>query len=145
MTHPPELSLPVLMLVVFTAAKLLSELFERLGLPGLVGEILAGVLIGPSVLAWIHPTAILQDLSELGVLFLLFRVGLEVKSSELLKVGGTAFLVAVCGVVVPMVMGYGIMTAWGFGWIEAMFVGAALVATSVGHHCSGAERQRETA
>jgi Kef-type K+ transport system membrane component KefB len=132
MTHPPELSLPVLMLVVFTAAKLLSELFERLGLPGLVGEILAGVLIGPSVLGWIHPTAILQDLSELGVLFLLFRVGLEVKSSELLKVGGTAFLVAVCGVIIPMVMGYGIMTAWGFGWIESMFVGAALVATSVG-------------
>jgi len=132
MTHPPELSLPVLMLVVFTAAKLLSELFERLGLPGLVGEIIAGVLIGPSVLGWIHPSTILQDLSELGVLFLLFRVGLEVKSSELLKVGGTAFLVAVCGVIVPMVMGYGIMAAWGFGWIESMFVGAALVATSVG-------------
>jgi Kef-type K+ transport system membrane component KefB len=132
MTHPPELSLPVLMLVVFTSAKVLSELFERLKLPGLVGEILAGVLIGPSVLGWVHASPILQDLSELGVLFLLFRVGLEVKSSELLKVGGTAFLVAVCGVVVPMVMGLGIMTAWGFGWIESMFVGAALVATSVG-------------
>jgi len=132
MTHPPELSLPVLMLVVFTSAKVLSELFERLKLPGLVGEILAGVLIGPSVLGWVHASPILQDLSELGVLFLLFRVGLEVKSSELLKVGGTAFLVAVSGVVVPMVMGLGIMTAWGFGWIESMFVGAALVATSVG-------------
>lgn len=122
----------MLMLVVFAAAKLLSEVFERLGLPGLVGEIIAGVLIGPSLLGWVLPSPILTDLSELGVLFLLFHVGLEVKSSELLKVGGTAFVVAISGVIVPMAMGYLIMIAWGFAWIESMFVGAALVATSVG-------------
>lgn len=120
------------MLVVFAAAKLFSEIFERLGMPGLVGEILAGVVIGPSVLHWVTPTPILQDLSELGVLFLLFSVGLEVKSSELLKVGGTAFVVAIVGVVVPLVMGWAILRMWGFGQIESVFVGAALVATSVG-------------
>jgi len=132
MPHGAELSLPVLMLIVFAAAKLFSEVFERLGLPGLVGEILAGMLIGPSILGWVRPTPILTDLSELGVLFLLFRVGLEVKSSELLRVGGTAFLVATAGVILPMAMGWGIMRAWGYGQVESIFVGAALVATSVG-------------
>jgi Kef-type K+ transport system membrane component KefB len=120
------------MLVVFASAKLLSEIFEKLRLPGLVGEILAGVIIGPSLLGLVHPSPILQDLSELGVLFLLFRVGLEVKSSELLKVGGTAFIVAAVGVIVPLIMGWGILRAWGYGHVESIFVGAALVATSVG-------------
>jgi len=132
MPNSPEVAIPVLMLVVFAAAKAFSELFGRFGLPGLVGEILAGVVIGPSLLNWIHPTPVLQSLSELGVLFLLFNVGLEVRSSELLKVGGTAFLVATIGVFVPLVMGWGIMRLWGFPQVESIFVGAALVATSVG-------------
>lgn len=132
MPHPLELPLPVLLLAVFAAAKLFSEVFERLGMPGLVGEILAGVLIGPSALGWVHPSSILKDLAELGVLFLLFRVGMEVKSSELLKVGGTAFLVATIGVLVPLGMGWAILRIWGYPQIESIFVGAALVATSVG-------------
>jgi Kef-type K+ transport system membrane component KefB len=132
MSAPLELPLPVLLLAVFAAAKLFSEAFERAGMPGLVGEILAGVLIGPSVLGWVHPSAILKDLAELGVVFLLFRVGLEVKSSELLKVGGTAVLVATIGVLVPLGMGWAILRSWGYPQIESIFVGAALVATSVG-------------
>src|SRR5690348_11118662 len=87
------------MLVVFASAKLLSEIFERLRQPGIVGEILAGILIGPSVLAWIAPGDVLSALADLGVMFLLFRVGLEVKSSELLKVSGTAAVVAILGVI----------------------------------------------
>jgi Kef-type K+ transport system membrane component KefB len=120
------------MLVVFVAAKLFSELFENLKLPGLVGEILAGVLIGPSLLGWIQPSPILADLAEIGVLFLLFRVGLECKASELMKVGGTAFIVATVGVLVPLAMGWGLMRVWGFSQVESVFVGAALAATSVG-------------
>ena len=124
--------IPLAMLIVFASAKLLAELFERIGQPGIVGEILAGVLIGPSVLNWIAPTEFLTALSELGAMFLLFRVGLEVKSSELMKLGGTATLVAVCGVVVPFLLGWGILLAWGESANEAIFVGAAMVATSVG-------------
>jgi Kef-type K+ transport system membrane component KefB len=60
------------MLLVF-AAKLLAEIFERLGQPGIVGEILAGVLIGPQVLGWLAPSEFLRTLSDLGVMFLLFR------------------------------------------------------------------------
>lgn len=124
--------IPLSMLLVFVSAKLLSEVFERLGQPGIVGEILAGVLIGPQVLAWMAPNDVLQILSDLGVMFLLFRVGLEVKSSELLRVGSTALAVAVAGVIVPFFLGWGLSELWGAPHIEGIFLGAAMVATSVG-------------
>lgn len=124
--------LPLEMFIVFGAAKLFGELFERLKQPGIVGEILAGILIGPSVLGWIAPGEFLNALAELGVMFLLFRVGLEVKASELAQVGGRATLVAVLGVIVPFFMGWGILLLWNAPQIEAIFVGAAMVATSVG-------------
>src|SRR5690242_17781999 len=120
------------MLLVFAAAKLLSELFERAGQPGIVGEILAGILIGPQVLGWMAPNEAIHILSDLGVMFLLFRVGLEIKPAELLQVGGTAFMVAVAGVVLPFFMGWGICILSGEPKIESIFVGAAMVATSVG-------------
>ena len=124
--------IPLSMLVVFVAAKLLAELFERMGQPGIVGQILAGILIGPHVLGWLEPNVVLAVLAELGVMFLLFRVGLDVKSSELLQVGGTAMLVACAGVVVPFFLGWGIGACWGEARIEAIFMAAAMVATSVG-------------
>ena len=124
--------IPLAMLIVFGCAKLGAELAERLKQPGIVGEILAGVLIGPSVLGWVHPSELLKTLADLGVMFLLFRVGLEVKASELLRLGGRATLVAFCGVVVPFFLGWGIMSAWGHPSIESIFTGAAMVATSVG-------------
>jgi Kef-type K+ transport system membrane component KefB len=124
--------IPLAMLVVFASAKLLGEVFERLGQPGIVGEILAGILIGPHVLGWMAPNEVLTILADLGVMFLLFRVGLEVKASELLQVGGTALGVAVAGVLLPFGMGWGIATLGGHPNIESIFIGAAMVATSVG-------------
>ncbi|HTF23338.1 MAG TPA: cation:proton antiporter [Candidatus Limnocylindria bacterium] len=129
--HDP-LPLPLAMLIIFGSAKLLAELFERIGQPGIVGEILAGALVGPSVLGWIAPNDTLKALSDLGVLFLLFGVGMEVKASELLKVGGKATLVATIGVIFPFFAGWGILFAWGAPQLEAIFVGASMVATSVG-------------
>ncbi len=129
---PSAAQIPLAMLLVFAAAKLLAEIFERLGQPGIVGEILAGVLIGPQVLGWLAPNEFLRTLSDLGVMFLLFRVGLEVKASELMKVGGTALLVAVAGVVAPFFAGWGICALWGEPRLESIFTGAAMVATSVG-------------
>lgn len=127
-----NVKIPLVMLLVFGAAKLLAELFETLHQPGIVGEILAGVLLGPAALGWIAPNNFLSSLADLGVMFLLFRVGLEVKSSELMKVGGTATLVAASGVAVPFFMGWGILALWGAPPIESVFVGVAMVATSVG-------------
>ncbi|MFN9754141.1 MAG: cation:proton antiporter, partial [bacterium] len=119
------------MLLVFGTAKILGEISARLALPSIVGEILAGVLLGASVLNWVEPGQITQ-FSDLGVMFLLFRVGLEVKASDLFQVGRVASLVALLGVLLPFAMGYAIYIYTGSNQIEALFVGTAMVATSVG-------------
>jgi len=124
--------IPLSLLIIFVSAKLMAELFERINQPGIVGEIIAGIVVGPSVLGWLQPNEFLSALSELGAMFLLFRVGLDVKASELMKVGGTATVVAVVGVIVPFILGTAIMLAWHVSLNEAIFVGAAMVATSVG-------------
>jgi len=119
--------------IVLVAAKLAAELFERLRQPAVVGEILAGILIGPSVLSLVQPTQVLDALAEIGVIFLLFTVGLETRPSDIFQVGRTATMVAVLGVVVPFLAGWGLLTLWpGHSSIEAIFMGAAMVATSVG-------------
>ena len=91
---PEAVQLLTMMLVVFGSAKLLAEVMERFGQPGIVGALLAGIIIGPSALNLVQPNDFLHALSELGVMFLLFRVGLEVKASELMKTGRVALLVA---------------------------------------------------
>jgi Kef-type K+ transport system membrane component KefB len=119
-------------LIVFGSAKILAEIFERAGQPGIVGEILAGVLIGPSVLGWIMPNDTMATLAEIGLMFLLFQVGLEVKTPELVRVGGTAVLTAIGGVILPFLTAWGVCALWGRPQIESIFVGAAMTATSVG-------------
>src|SRR3546814_19741447 len=94
---------------MFAAAKLFAEIFERLKQPAVVGEILAGVLIGPSVLGWVSPNEITHTMAELGVIFLLFSVGLETKPRSILQVGATAMMVAVLGVIVPFIAGWAYM------------------------------------
>ena len=126
------LKLPLIMLLVFGSAKLIAEIFETFGLPGIVGEIVAGVILGPSLLNWLSLDHFLESLAELGVMFLLFRVGLEVKASELVRVGGTALLVATSGVVLPFLLGWAILRAWGAPFIDCVFLGASMTATSVG-------------
>ena len=85
------------MFAVFGLAKVLEEGCERIGLPAVVGPILAGVALGPGLLGYVQPNELLNAFSELGVMFLLFQVGLEVKASELIRIGGTATLTAVLG------------------------------------------------
>ena len=80
--------LPLALLLVFGTAKLLAEIFERFGQPGIVGEILAGVLLGPSVLHWVEPDQLMASLAEMGAMFLLFRVGLDVKAADLAAQAG---------------------------------------------------------
>lgn len=118
--------------IMFVSAKLAAEVFERLKQPAVAGEILVGVVIGPSVLALVEPSELTAALAEIGVLFLLFLVGLETKPADIFGVGARAMLVAVLGVIVPFVAGYLLMWFWGRPHIEAIFVGAAMVATSVG-------------
>jgi Kef-type K+ transport system membrane component KefB len=131
-TDIPAMHLPLSLLLIFGLAKLLAEVFERIGQPGMIGEILAGVILGPSLLNWVKPDAVLSSIAEIGVMFLLFRVGLEVQPTELFRLGGTAVAVAVAGVILPFIGGWLLMVETGARTVEAVFVGAALVATSVG-------------
>ncbi|MGB7209119.1 MAG: cation:proton antiporter, partial [Pyrinomonadaceae bacterium] len=118
--------------VMLAAAKIMAEVFERLKQPVVVGEILAGIVIGPSLLGWVAPSELITILAEIGVIFLLFTVGLETKPQAIFQVGKRAVVVAVLGVLLPFVAGYFIAMWWDGDFVEAMFVGAALVATSVG-------------
>jgi Kef-type K+ transport system membrane component KefB len=118
--------------IMMAAAKLMAEVFERLRQPAVVGEILAGVLIGPSLLNWVQPSELINILAEIGVIFLLFNVGLETKPQAIFNVGTRALMVGVLGVLLPFGAGYLIAVWWQGSFVEAMFIGAALVATSVG-------------
>ncbi|MEA2498148.1 MAG: hypothetical protein QOH26_553 [Actinomycetota bacterium] len=119
-------------IVVLLAAKAAAEISHRLGIPGIVGEILAGILIGPSLLGFVTETEVLGVLAELGVILLLVEVGMQMDVVELARVGRSALLVALIGVVLPFAGGYVAVLLLGFPADTALFVGAALTATSVG-------------
>ena len=89
------------LLVILLAAKLFAEVFSRLSIPSVLGEVVAGLIIGPSVLGFISPDATLHLIAEIGILLLLFEVGLETDVGQLVKEGIRSTLVAVTGVVVP--------------------------------------------
>ncbi|MHB8569178.1 MAG: cation:proton antiporter [Metallibacterium sp.] len=118
--------------VVFVAARIGDELAQRMRMPGVVGEIVAGALLGPSLLNWVHPGVVLDALAEVGVVFLLFAVGVETRLDDLKRVGLIAFMVGTLGVIVP----FGGASLWahleGFAWNKSMFIAAAFVATSAG-------------
>jgi Kef-type K+ transport system membrane component KefB len=118
--------------VVLLAAKIGDEIFKRLGQPAIIGEILAGVLVGPAVLGWVEVGETLEVFAELGAIFLLFWVGLETKLADLREVGRTAGVVGALGVVLPFAGGAGLAAALGEETAVVIFAGAALVATSVG-------------
>jgi Na+:H+ antiporter len=120
------------LVTVWLAAKLAGEAMERIGQTAVLGELLAGVLIGPGFLNLIHESEVLDALAELGVLLFLFEVGLESDLDELLRAGLQAALVAVVGVLVPFAAGYAVMAWFGHPPLLAVFVGATLTATSVG-------------
>ena len=150
-----ELGAILLMLfVVFVLAKVSSLIVKRVGIPGLVGEILVGVLlssivIGDQTIAQMLGLSFIVEggeviesegfqmlhvLAELGVMFLLFSVGLETRVKDLLSVGKAAFLVALLGVIIPFILGYAYVTfmSGDSNLYHALFLGAAMVATSVG-------------
>src|SRR5579883_2470303 len=91
--------------ILFIAAQIGSRLAKLIRLPGVVGEIVAGCVIGPSALGLIAPSEPLNVLAEIGVVLLLFSVGLETRIDEMKRVGRSAFFVGVFGVVVPFLLG----------------------------------------
>ena len=120
--------------VLFAAAKIAGELLEHIGQPAVVGELLAGILVGPHVLGWAGSgdADVLEVVAELGVIILLFTVGLETSVSDLRAVGRHAIAVGFLGVALPFAAGAALMFGIGSETTDALFVSAAIVATSVG-------------
>ena len=90
--------------IILVAARLLGELFQRFNLPSLVGELLAGIVIGPSVLSLVKPTDSLTVLSDLGVFFLMFLAGLEMDPREIRKAGTRAAILSSIAFILPLVL-----------------------------------------
>lgn len=121
------------LLVILLAAKLFAEVFSRLSIPSVLGEVVAGLVIGPSVLGFISPDKTFHLIAEIGILLLLFEVGLETDVGQLVKEGVRSTLVAVTGVVVPGALGFWVSYHWfGMAMIPSLFVGGTIVATSIG-------------
>jgi len=125
--------------IILTAAKLMGLLARKCKIPQVVGEILAGLLIGPSVLGIVEQTEFLSYMAEIGVVLIMFSAGLETNLRDMIKTGPFACAVALCGVFVPLLFGTLLyMCFYGFGAVgtlhfyKAVFIGVILTATSVG-------------
>lgn len=122
-----------LFFIIFTSAKILGEVCVRLRMPAIIGELTAGILLGNYVLGIIDTSnPILMSFAEIGVIFLLFHVGLEIRVKDLFAVGKTAILTGILGILFPLVLGLGTMLLLGYGAVESLFVATAILATSVG-------------
>src|SRR3972149_11903658 len=121
------------LLLIFVSAKVFAEIFAYLKIPSVLGEVVAGIIIGPSLLGIIEPGATFYLLAEIGILLLLFEVGLETDVGQIIRVGRQSFLVAATGVIVPAVSGFWVAHHWfGLPTIPSLFIGGTIVATSIG-------------
>ena len=124
--------------IILVSAKILGLLARKMKVPQVVGEIVAGLLIGPSVLGLVGQTSFLTQMSEIGVILLMFSAGLGTNLKNMIKTGPFACLVAVCGVAVPLILGtllymlfYGFAAVGSPHFYKAVFIGVILTATSV--------------
>lgn len=121
------------LIAIFLAAKIVGELAERIGQPAVLGELAGGVLVGVSGLRLVDPAdPTIHLLAELGVIFLLFLIGLDTDLKKLISVGGSATAVAIVGVALPFIGGVAYGQLLGFRLMVSVFLGASLTATSVG-------------
>lgn len=126
-----EFLLRTALLLIF--AKGLGEFVNRLKMPGVVGELIAGIILGYSLLNLIDPhNETFHILAEMGAIILLFEIGLEMDIDELKKAGIASIWVGIVGVVLPFFLGWLISLAFGYHSLEALFIGGVLTATSVG-------------
>ncbi|MFT6256194.1 MAG: Kef-type K+ transport system membrane component KefB [Cellvibrionaceae bacterium] len=118
---------------ILVVGRILGELSEQLGCPSVVGEVIAGILLGPSILNWVEPNSTLAIIAELGVILLLFDIGCETSIKRLVNAGGQAVRVALLGIALP-ILTTGLASLY---WLSlapftALFFGCALTATSIG-------------
>ena len=128
----PIVDILVGLFLLFVSAKIGEEVARRLGQPSVVGELLGGFVVGPNFLALVVPGESAVVLAEIGVVVLLFAVGLEVRVDDLLAVGRAATLTAIVAMVLPILFGIAVGLAIGEPLGAAAFIGLALAATSIG-------------
>lgn len=124
-----DLLLPLALILI--GARLVGRLSQRIGMPAVLGELLAGLILGPSLLGWVQTSDVLNAVASIGVLLLMFIAGLETDVSALQKVGKPSTYAALAGVILPFVGGVVVGMAFGLGAATSLFLGAALTATSV--------------
>ena len=122
--------------IILVAAKLLGIVARKLGAPQVVGEIIAGLIVGPCMLNFVSYDGFISGMAEIGVILLMFSAGLGTDLKELIKTGPVALLVAFAGVIVSVAGGAAVYLGFGFGegdlaMLEAVFMGTILAATSV--------------
>ena len=122
--------------LILISTKLLGLFSKKIKLPQVVGALIAGVIMGPACLGWIHNTEMLSCLSEIGVIVLMFAAGLETDINELKRTGKASFLIALIGVIVPMLGGAAAAYFFndsvdGNKMLQNIFIGIILTATSV--------------
>jgi Kef-type K+ transport system membrane component KefB len=123
----------ITLILIFVGAKALGELANRIGQPTVLGELIAGVILGVGGLKLLDPHAnVFILLADIGVIILLFETGLATDIRELMKVGWRSLAVAAVGVILPFAGGFVFALAFGYTNLVAIFLGAALTATSVG-------------
>jgi len=121
------------LLIILLTARVFAELATRLQAPAVIGELLAGVALGPSLLGWIEPLEAIKLMAEIGIILLLFEVGLETDVKRLVRAGLKSFVVAMAGFVLPLVFGFA-LGYWVFdlSLLVSLFIGGTLTATSIG-------------
>jgi monovalent cation:proton antiporter-2 (CPA2) family protein len=124
-----EFILYLVLILFFT--KVAGDLSVRVGQPAVLGKLIVGILLGPAVLGWVEQGSFINELSEIGVLLLMFIAGLETDLEQLKKNWKSAFAVAIGGIILPFIGGYSAAIAFGFGQNYALFFGIIFCATSV--------------
>jgi Kef-type K+ transport system membrane component KefB len=121
------------LMIMLLTARLFAEVAARLQSPPVIGELLAGIVLGPSLLSWISPTEVIKLLAEIGIILLLFEVGLETDVRQLARTGTQSLIVATGGFALPFLLGYG-LSRWvlELDILPSLFVGGTLTATSIG-------------
>jgi len=121
------------LLVILLTARLFAELAVRLKTPSVIGELFAGIVIGPSIFGWIEPVEALKLMAEIGIILLLFEVGLGTDIKRLVNSGTKSIMVAVVGFLAPLLFGFLIgYLLIGLSLLESLFIGGTLTATSIG-------------
>jgi len=119
------------LLLILIATKIAGDLSVRLGQPSVLGKLIIGIILGPAVLGWIENNDFIHYFSEIGVLLLMFLAGLETDLDQLKKNWKAAFAVAIIGIILPFIGGFGIGELFGLNTTYSLFIGILLCATSV--------------